>query len=96
MPAGVWIATARQSGMLCVTRRNSIRNGPTVDRLPRRRPATSRFAASMPCSSSFGSTSASVNRDRVDGTGHPVDDVRDRPDVVLVPVRQDERAMRPR
>ena len=35
MPTGVVIASATQSGMLCVTRMNSIVNGPTVTRLAR-------------------------------------------------------------
>ena len=59
-PTGVWIASATQSGMLCVTRMNSIVNGPTVTR-SRGCTGLSRARASMPCSSSFGSTSASVS-----------------------------------
>ena len=40
-PTAVWMASARQSGMLCVTRMNSIVNGPTVTR-SRGRTGTSR------------------------------------------------------
>ena len=59
-PTGVWIASATQSGMLCVTRMNSIANGPTVTR-SRGRTGTSVRVPSRPCSRSFGSTSASVS-----------------------------------
>ncbi len=59
MPAGVWMASAAQSGMLCVTRMNSTVNGPIVTR-SRGRTGTS-WRPSIPCSSSFGSTSASVS-----------------------------------
>ena len=58
-PTGVWMASATQSGMLCVTRMNSMVNGPTVTRSRGRTATSSR--PSMPCSSSFGSTSASVS-----------------------------------
>ena len=56
---GVWMASATQSGMLCVTRMNSTVNGPIVTR-SRGRTGTS-WRPSIPCSSSFGSTSASVS-----------------------------------
>ncbi len=58
-PSGVWIATATQSGMLCVTRRNSSVTSPTTIR-SRGRTGTRRPAASMPCSASLASMSASV------------------------------------
>ena len=54
------MASATQSGMLCVTRMNSIANGPTVTR-SRGRTGIEPVAPSMPCSSSLGSTSASVS-----------------------------------
>ena len=53
------MASATQSGMLCVTRMNSIVNGPIVTRLARL-DGLQPILASMPCSSSLGSTSASV------------------------------------
>ena len=60
-PTGVWMASATQSGMLCVTRMNSIANGPTVDAIARPHGDPSGVASSRPCSRSFGSTSASVS-----------------------------------
>ncbi len=54
---GQVIASAMQSGMLCVTRMNSTVSGPivTVSRGPT---GFSRLPASMPCSSIFRSMSA--------------------------------------
>ena len=60
VPTGDPIASASASGMLCVTRRNSIVRSPT-DTCSRGLTGTSRSAASIPCSSSFASTSASVS-----------------------------------
>ena len=60
VPTGVWMASATQSGMLCVTRMNSISNGPTVTR-SRGRTGTRRCAPSSPCSFSLGSMNASVS-----------------------------------
>ena len=90
-PAGVWIATATQSGMLCVTRRNSIVKLPTVDALARLDLASAAPATSAPCSSSFGSTSASVSFVPKIGPSKCDDHVRHGADVVLVAVRQHER-----
>ena len=59
-PRGVSIASATQSGMLCVTRRNSIVNEPIVTR-SRGLTRTSRLLTSSPASSSLVSTSASVS-----------------------------------
>ena len=59
IPTGVVMASATQSGMLCVTRMNSIENGPTVT-VSRGLTVFSRSPASISCSSSFGSTNASV------------------------------------
>ena len=60
---GVWIASATQSGMLCVTRRNSIVNGPTCDALARLDRLAGGRGGRCSCSSSLGSTSASVSGD---------------------------------
>ena len=60
-PSGVWMARATQSGMLCVTRMNSMPNGPMVTRSEGRTVVSRARATSMPCSTSFGSTSASVS-----------------------------------
>jgi hypothetical protein len=60
VPAGEVMASATQSGMLCVTRMNSMLSGPIVI-VSRGWTVFSRFLSSRrPCSSSFGSTSASV------------------------------------
>ena len=59
VPAGQVIARATQSGMLCVTRMNSIVSGPIVT-LWRGCTVFRRSPASMPCSSSLGSTIARV------------------------------------
>ena len=59
IPTGVVMASATQSGMLCVTRMNSIVNGPIVT-TSRGLTVFSRPFASISCSSSFGCTSASV------------------------------------
>ncbi len=67
-----------------------MRNGPAVT-VWRGATATSRSPTSMPCSSSFGSTSASVKRRAVDGPVDAVDHVGDRADVIFVAVGQDER-----
>ena len=48
-------------------------------------------SASTPCSSSFGSTSASVSARAVDRAVEVRQHVRHRADVILVPVRQHER-----
>jgi len=53
------IASATQSGMLCVTRMNSIVNGPMVTR-SRGLTVFSLSFASISCSSSFGSMNANV------------------------------------
>ncbi len=87
-PAGVWMASATQSGMLCVTRMNSIVNGPTVT--PSRGRTACTGVSSSPCSRSFASTMRKRQRRAVD---RPVDvrhHVRHAADVVLVAVRQHE------
>ena len=84
------IASATQSGMLCVTRMNSIVNGPTVT-VCRGVTGFSRSPGSMPCSSSLGSTSASVNARAVDRAVEERHHVRHGADVILVAVREDER-----
>ena len=89
-PAGVVIATATQSGMLCVTRRNSIVNVPTVTR-SRGATRISRETAASPNAASFGSTSASVSAVPYTGPSMHRHHVRNGADVVLVPVRQDHR-----
>ena len=86
----VSIASATQSGMLCVTRRNSIVNGPTVTR-SRGRTTRSRRAAAVPCSSSFVSTQRQRQRRAVDRAVEVRHDVRHGADVVLVAVRQHQR-----
>ena len=60
-PRGVSIASATQSGMLCVTRRNSIVNAPTCHPIARPHARQPAFPASSSCSSSFDSTNASVS-----------------------------------
>ena len=90
MPAGVVIASATQSGMLCVTRMNSIVNGPTVT-VSRGLTVLSRSPASMPCSSSFGSTSASVIAVPYTGPSNERHHMRHGADVILVAVGEDQR-----
>ncbi len=58
-PTGVVIASATQSGMLWVTRMNSMVNGPAVT-VCFGVTGLSRSPGSMPCSSSLGSTRARV------------------------------------
>jgi hypothetical protein len=58
--AGVCTAMATQSGMLCVTRRNSTSQSPTRTRC-RGCTGTSRSPGSIPCSSSLGLNSANVS-----------------------------------
>ncbi len=89
VPAGVCSASPTQSGMLCVTRRNSTVIEPMTMRSPGAT-VTSLSPGSIWCSSSLGSTSASVSGVPYTGpfeqrphVGHPAD-------VVLVSVRQDE------
>ena len=84
------IATASASGMLCVTRRNSIVRAPTVTR-SRGVTGTRRPASSMPCRSSFGPDQRQRQRRSVDRPVHVREDVRDGADVILVAVREHER-----
>ena len=60
VPTGVLIATASASGMLCVTRRNSISSSPT-DTVLRGPTGTRRASAARPWRSSFDLASASVS-----------------------------------
>ena len=91
MPTGVVIASATQSGMLCVTRMNSIVNGPIVtasrgltvfSRSPRVDARALRASARR---------SASVIARAVDRAVEERQHVRHGADVILVAVRQHER-----
>ena len=91
-PRGVSIASATQSGMLCVTRRNSIVNEPIRDPLARLHAHLSRFALSVVAVLvELGLDQRQRERRAVDRPVHVRQHVRHRADVVLVPVRQHER-----
>ncbi len=89
-PAGVWMASATQSGMLCVTRMNSISNGPTVHAVAR--PHRHQPALLVePVLAQLRLDERERQRRAVDRPGDPRQDVRHAADVVLVAVRQHER-----
>ena len=89
-PAGVWIASATQSGMLCVTRMNSIVERPDVDAVarPDRRSASRAVDAVL---LELRLDERQRQRRAVDRAVDERQHVRHGADVILVPVRQHER-----
>ncbi len=92
-PAGVWMASATQSGMLCVTRMNSISNGPTVTR-SRGRTGTSRAPVDAVLLE-LRLDQRQRQRRAVDRAVDERQHVRHAADVILVAVRQHERGDAP-
>ncbi len=89
-PRGVWIASATQSGMLCVTRMNSIVNEPTVTRsrgLTRDEPGPPGGVALLELVLDEGQR----QRGAVDRAVEERQHVRHGADVILVAVRQHQR-----
>ena len=89
--AGVWIASATQSGMLCVTRMNSIVNGPTVTRSrgrDRRQPRPAVDAVLLQLRLDAAPASAACRRP---GRRRSGSTCGTRADVILVAVRQHQR-----
>ena len=95
-PAGVSITSATASGIECAIRINSMRNGPSSIGARPGSASVSVVTAARPCSSSFDLTRASVEA-RADHLGDVdlAEDVGQCADVVLVGVRQDDRAHGP-
>ena len=90
MPTGVVIASATQSGMLCVTRMNSIVNGPIGDasaRLDRLQPIAGVDAVLF----ELGLDQRQRHRRAVDRAVEQRQHVRHGADVILVAVREDQR-----
>ena len=83
--------TATQSGIECAMRTNSSGNGAELDRLARARPRAARSRAASPCSSSFDLTrpERQARRDHLVAVDL-AQQVRQRADVVLVAVREDD------
>ena len=82
-----------QSGMLCVTRRNSILKGPTST-TSLRPDGPEAVLGARPCSSSLGAHERQRQRRAVDRTIDVRQQIGHGPDVVLVPVREHERRRR--
>ena len=94
-PAGVSTTTAIESGIEWAIRTNSRRNGPSWNGSLRGSTSVRTVVAPSPCSSSFDFTSASVRRGADDLADLDLaQDVRQAADVVLVAVREDDRAQR--
>ena len=84
----VVMASATQSGMLCVTRMNSIENGPTVTRC-RGLIVWSRLPAIDAVLFELGLDERQRHGGAIDRTVEQLDHMGNRADVILVPVRED-------